>query len=96
MAKEKKVVERTAIVEQKQTPMFEGLEAWKEEWVGMPEFVQEKAEPFATIIVRFSSQEDLDDFARRIDQKLTPKTKSIWHPELVRGFHGGRRWGSES
>ena len=52
----------------------------EKEWVGMPEFVQEKKEPFAKIIVRFETEEDLKDFAEKIGQKLTKKTKSIWHP----------------
>lgn len=50
------------------------------EWDGMPEFVQEKKEPFAKIIIRFDSEKDLKEFAELIDQKLTPKTKSIWFP----------------
>lgn len=50
------------------------------EWTGMPEFIQEKQEPFSKIIIRFESEYDLDDFAKLIGQKLTPKTKSIWHP----------------
>jgi len=50
------------------------------EWVGMPEFVQEKQRPFSTITVRMETEEDLNDFAEKIGQKLTPKTKSIWHP----------------
>lgn len=49
-------------------------------WVGMPEFVQRQVKPFSKIIVRFESEEDLNDFAELIGQKLTPKTKSIWHP----------------
>jgi hypothetical protein len=49
-------------------------------WVGMPEFKQEKVEPYAKIIVRFDSEDDLQEFAKLIDQKLTNKTKSIWHP----------------
>jgi len=53
---------------------------WKKEWTGMPEFVQEKQEPFSKIIIRFETEEDLHDFAQLIGQKLTPKTKSIWHP----------------
>lgn len=51
-----------------------------EEWDGMPEFVQEKQEAFAKIIIRFENEKDLEDFAKLINQKLTPKTKSIWHP----------------
>lgn len=50
------------------------------DWVGMPEFVQEKKEPFSKITVRFETEEDLNNFAELIGQKLTPKTKSIWHP----------------
>lgn len=50
------------------------------EWVGMPEFVQEKKEPFKTLIIRFESESDYENFAQLIGQKLTLKTKSIWHP----------------
>ena len=50
------------------------------EWVGMPEFVQEKKEPYKVITIRFESEQDYQDFAVLIGQKLTPKTKSIWHP----------------
>ena len=66
------------------------------DWGGMPEFVQEKQEPFAKIIVRFDSQHDLDEFSKLINQKLTRKTKSIWHPELVRGIHSNKRYCGES
>lgn len=50
------------------------------EWVGMPEFKQEKKRPYAMINVRFDSEEDLQEFAKLIGQNLTSKTKSIWHP----------------
>ena len=50
------------------------------DWVGMPEFVQEKKEPYKTLIVRFETEQDYNDFAKLIEQKLTPKTKRIWHP----------------
>lgn len=53
---------------------------WKHEWKNMPEFVQNKKEPHAKIIIRFESEEDLQEFAKIIGQKLTKKTKSIWHP----------------
>lgn len=49
-------------------------------WVDMPEFEQEKKEPYAKIIFRFETEEDLDEFAELIGQKLTQKTKSSWHP----------------
>lgn len=52
----------------------------QEEWVGMPEFNQQKKQPFATIIVRVETEQDLQNLAERLEQKLTPKTKSIWFP----------------
>jgi len=60
-----------------------------DEWIDMPEFVQEKQKPFAQIICRFESEEDLDSFAQLIGQKLTPKTKSIWHP--FKSHWGGKK-----
>lgn len=61
------------------------------EWVHMPEFVQEKDEPYAKIVVRFETKEDLKEFGELIGQKVNVKTKSIWHPKLERGT-GGLRW----
>ncbi|MDH3325875.1 MAG: hypothetical protein OEM38_04055 [Gammaproteobacteria bacterium] len=49
-------------------------------WDGMPEFVQEKKEPYSKIIFRFENEDDLQEFAELIGQKLTSKTKSSWHP----------------
>ncbi len=68
----------------------------QEEWVDMPEFVQEKKEPFAKIIIRFETEEDLHEFSKLINQKLTPKTKSIWHP--FKSHWGAERkvWVNES
>jgi hypothetical protein len=53
---------------------------WKQEWKDMPEFIQEKKDAYAKIVVRFDNEEDLQEFANLIGQKLTNKTKSIWHP----------------
>ena len=59
-------------------------EAARREWKDMPEFEQDKQRPFAQIVVRFSSPEDLEEFAFLIGQELTNKTKSIWHPKLAK------------
>lgn len=58
------------------------------EWVGMPEFIQEEKKPFAAINIRFRNQEDLDKFALLIEQKLTCKTKSAWFPVLEKRQRG--------
>ena len=52
----------------------------QDHWVGMPEFVQEKKTEYAKIIIRFDDEESLQEFSSLIGQKLTSKTKSIWHP----------------
>jgi hypothetical protein len=64
-----------------QQELFEPIDPdWKKEWQNMPEFVQEKQECYAKIIIRFDNEHDLQEFAKLINQKLTKKTKSIWHP----------------
>jgi len=67
-----------------------------QEWVNMPEFIQDEQKPYAKIIVRVTNQEDLDALSQRLEQELTPKTKSIWYPKLIRGKDSARRWIDES
>ena len=70
---------------------FEQANVFKE-WKDMPEFVQDKQEPYQQIIVRFRCKEDVEEFAQLIGQPLTPKTKSIWHPRLARGVNANKVW----
>jgi hypothetical protein len=72
-------------VEETSEPSFE-------EWLEMPEFVQEDNPCFAKIVFRFETEKDLLDFSNIIGQKLTQKTKSAWHPALQRGLNAGKRW----
>jgi hypothetical protein len=69
---------------------------WKGEWIDMPEFIQNKQKPYAQINFRFSNEEDLQEFAKLIGQKLTNKTKSAWHPQLIRGLNSNKRYIDES
>lgn len=69
---------------------------WKEEWLDMPEFVQEKQEPYAKIIIRFDNKKDLETFSKLIQQPLNKKTKSIWFPKLIRGINSNKRYVDES
>lgn len=66
--------------------------SWKDEWKGMPEFVQDKKEAHAKIIFRFESEEDLQEFAKLIGQKLTNKTKSAWYPYKPHVSEHVSRW----
>lgn len=65
---------------------------WKKHWVGMPEFEQEDNPPYKKIIVSFRTKEDYEEFSKMIDQPLTEKTKSIWHPRLDRDANSLKRW----
>lgn len=65
---------------------------WKKHWIGMPEFQQEDNPPYKRIIVSFRTKEDYDEFSGLIDQNLTEKTKSIWHPKLDRDANHLLRW----
>lgn len=67
-------------------------EEWKKYWKGMPEFVQEDNPPYKKILVSFRNQEDYEEFAKLIDQKLTEKTKSIWYPKLDIDDNALKRW----
>lgn len=67
-----------------QNSLFDNLNEfnkWKDEWQDMPEFEMGNTEPFQKIIVSFKSKEDVNDFAKLINQKITYKTKSLWFPK---------------
>lgn len=55
---------------------------WKAHWKGMPDYTQEYNSPFRTITMKFRTKEHFKEFAKRIGQDLSNKTKSIWHPKL--------------
>ena len=66
--------------------------AWKEHWKNMPEYVQENNPPYKTINVKFRKKEDFEKFAELLNQNLSDKTKSIWHPHLDRTANSLLRW----
>jgi hypothetical protein len=75
--------------------LFDSLQ--EEEWQDMPEFIQEKQQPYSTLIIRFACKEDLEDFSKIIGQKINRRTKSIWHPFQSHWGNGSKkRWQDES
>ena len=52
------------------------------EWEGMPEFVQEDLTSKRKIIVHFRNDEDVAKFSEIMEQKITPKQKSLWYPYM--------------
>ena len=75
--------------------LFEDQNLVDNEWINMPEFVQEKQEPCAKLIVRFEKKEDYEEFSKLINQKLTEKTKSIWFPYKSHWGLSIKRWVNE-
>ena len=69
---------------------------WDKEWQDMPEFHQLKQEPYANINIRFRNKEDLEEFAKLVDQNLNNKTKSMWYPKLEAKKLFKTRWIDES
>ena len=67
-----------------QDSLFGEKTEWETEWEGMPEFVQENLLPAYSVKVNFTCIEDLQRFAKLIDQPLTTKTQSVWFPAQER------------
>jgi hypothetical protein len=65
---------------------------WKKHWKGMPDYNQENNAPYRTIYVHFRNEEDYQDFAKKIGQDITSKTKSCWHPKLEIIKNSLMRW----
>jgi len=68
-------------VEALQLMAGEGENDVEAEWQGMPEFEQPDATAYRQIIVNFKDDEAVAAFAKLLGQEITPKARSIWHPE---------------
>ncbi len=66
-----------------------------EHWQDMPEFEHEDKNPVRTIRVHFRSDADVDDFAKIMGIELTEKTKTIWHPPLIKESRKDQVYGSD-
>lgn len=67
-------------------------EAWKKEWRGMPEFIQEDLSPFKSIVVHFENKQDMEAFTKLVGQGITTKTQSIWYPKMKQGHTRTKRY----
>lgn len=62
--------------------LVNGLSDTSREWNGMPEFDQQNKEAFRSIVIHFKDQASVDAFAELIAQKITPKTRMAWFPNI--------------
>jgi hypothetical protein len=65
------------------------------EWQGMPEYVQDNAEAYRSLIVHFRTQEDLDSFLRLTGNTITEKSRWIWYPEMKAEVFADKRYVAE-
>ena len=74
----------------------EDFAVWRNEWIGMPEFVQEDLSPFNSVVVHFDTRKDMEAFSKLMEQTLTMKTQSIWYPKAPIGRMSDKRYADES
>ena len=62
---------------------------WRKEWEGMPEFFQKDLTPYRVLNLRFRNEEDVQEFAKLVEQVITPRQKALWFPfaEFRRASH---------
>lgn len=63
-----------------------GPKTWEEyNWQGMPGFQHQDLEPKRSIVVHFANDADVATFAKLVEQKISPKTRSLWYPQAEIG-----------
>ena len=77
---------------EKQLSLFDNETYHEKEWKGMPEFNQKDLTPYRTIIVHFKTREDMSAFAKLINQRITPRTQSLWYPEVTIETYADKRY----
>jgi len=64
----------------------------EKEWEGMPEFDQSDNKPYRQLIISFENEENVQNFAKLIQQNITPQTRSLWYPEVPRNIIKDKRY----
>ena len=82
---EHEIIEQDLKKENKQPELklFDEQADWQKEWKDMPEYTQKDLTPYQSIMLHFENKEDMQSFAQLIGQKITQKTKSLWHPAMT-------------
>jgi hypothetical protein len=62
------------------------------EWKDMPEFHQDDLTSKRKIVVHFRNDDDVKKFEELMDQKITPKQKSLWYPYMPPRRYAHKRY----
>lgn len=66
--------------------------AWSH-WNGMPEFHMDNLHPDSTLVVKFRTPEDREDFARVINRTIRrEEPRGIWYPNIVIAHFWDKRY----
>ena len=82
--------------ENNQLTLFEMKEWWRDDWEGMPEFIQKDLTSHRKIVVHFRNNKDVKEFANIIKQTITPKQPSLWYPHMPPRRCASKRYIDES
>jgi hypothetical protein len=74
------VARKTRKQEVVQEALFDLSPSWKDYWWGMPSFEMGDARPIQRITVNFYSWDDVIEFGRRLDVRVTRATDSLAFP----------------
>jgi hypothetical protein len=66
------------------------------EWVAMPEFKQNSAAAFKTIVVHFKDADAVFAFAALIQQTITSKTRFVWYPQIEKLAQSDKQYTAEA
>jgi len=77
------------------TRLFDLPPAWQKHWRGMPAFNQADQTPMQSIAVHLRSPQDREDFAKLVGQKISPRTRMLWHPKAEWASFGAKNWVTE-
>lgn len=75
--------------------LFNEKNEWQKEWINMPEFKQQKDVPYQKITISFSNEDDVKNFEKLLNQKITKKTKSLWYPYKLKDNRKNRAYVDE-
>jgi hypothetical protein len=66
-------------------------------WFGMPEFVQDSAEPVHSILIHFETMQDVERLGAILGQRLPlgPIKASTWYPAKQPERYADKQWVSE-
>jgi len=63
------------------------INKWSKYWINMPHFHNDQNDPFHRIIIEFKNDNDIKDLSDKIEQDITDRTLSMWHPKLIRASY---------